>query len=172
MAASRNLTNKTVHIHDKDGNVHLIPPGSPFPEWATPQTKPPQTLVTTYKNRPLDPDLDADALARANAGKPMDPRTSPREITVTGMAGFATPTRLDNPTPQPPNCPRTYEEALAALKAKYRIGEPPESPGDRTLSEQVSAESSIFDSQLWGPAEAAAERRRQAEAASCKAIDE
>lgn len=159
MVANRNFTNKTVHVHDKVGNVHLIPPGAPFPEWAVPQTKS-QSLVIQYRNQPLNPDIDADraAIARANDHKPVDPRSLPRGITVSGNG--AGPTRLDSRPPEQPDGPQTYEEKLAALKAKYRIGESPELPNDREPSEWLSAQSSIFDSCLWGPAEA--ERRRQA----------
>ncbi|OBG96898.1 hypothetical protein A5697_20280 [Mycobacterium sp. E3251] len=177
MAATKNLTNRTVHVHDKDGNVHMIPPGSPFPEWATPQIKS-QPLVTQYVNRPLDPDLDVEALAGANAGKPIDPRSRPRGITVTGMAGFGTPIHLDRSTPQQPNVydlddenrEARYQDELAALKAKYRRPTQEEQARATTEAARRASEPHKFDSLLWGPAEA--ERKRQAEAARCKAIDE
>lgn len=175
--AATNLSNKTVHLHDRHGNVHMIPPGSPFPEWATPKVKS-QPLLTKSVNRPLDPDLDADALARANAGKPIDPRSRPRGITATGMAGFATPIQLDTSIPQQPNVhdlddearEARYQEELEALKAKYRRPTREERARATTEAARQAAEPSIFDPLLWGPSEV--ERKRQAEAARCKAIDE
>lgn len=156
MTTTRNLTNRTVHMHDKAGNVHMITPGAPFPEWATPQIKT-QSLVTRYANRPLDPDVDAEAIAAANAHKPADVER-PREITATGFG--APPTRLDTPMPQQANGYRTYEEELAALKEKYRRPTQEEQARAATdMAGLAEAPSAIFDSLLWGPAEA--ERKRQ-----------
>jgi hypothetical protein len=76
MVAQKNNTDKPLHIHDAHGDVHVIPPGCPIPEWATPPIKTQSLVIQTHfpilKPVPAQRILDPNEFSR------------PRPITVTG----------------------------------------------------------------------------------------
>jgi len=76
VAQQKNLTAKPLHIHDAQGNVHMIPPGCPIPEWATPPIKTQSLEIQTH----------FPILKPMPAPRILDPNEAPRPgpITVTG----------------------------------------------------------------------------------------
>jgi hypothetical protein len=131
MAATKNLSDKPLHVHDPQGNVHMIPTGCLIPEWATPQIKM-QSLAITYANEPLrnppEPQiLVGPAYQRTYPKVSYDGRPEPellnRPLEQEADEGVYEPEKyvdvhdLDDETRE-----ERYHEELAALEAKYGRG--------------------------------------------------
>ncbi len=134
MVATKNLSDKTVHVHDPEGNVHMIPPGGMFPEWATPRIKT-NPLEIQYMNQPPSGPPPKPTIR--------DPKFLPGPITVTGnnvpscsrpylnkidreTARVITRGRaLPRPNPEPNHASReidpeaAYQAELAELQRRY-----------------------------------------------------